>query len=184
MIDTITLYYVLANVPANASSALSSMLTTNASQAQFKALLLSEGIFSVWLGCLVLGHYPTRSDPDGEACKLTGLQVTSVELIKVNAGGIVIPVATVETQTSSSGGGISGGAIAGIIIGVFGGLALLGRKSADIRFAHSVSRDVNVNGEGHCCCFSTCASHPGTSMHSVASSSCRAVRHYPYPVEP
>jgi len=43
VIDTITLYYVLANVPANESAALSSMLETSASQAQFKALLISEG---------------------------------------------------------------------------------------------------------------------------------------------
>ncbi len=43
VVDTITLYYVLANVPANESAALSSMLETTASQAQFKALLISEG---------------------------------------------------------------------------------------------------------------------------------------------
>jgi len=53
-----------------------------------------------------------------------------VGLIKVSNGGIVIPVATVETQASSGGGGISGGAIAGIIVGVIGGLALLGRESS------------------------------------------------------
>ena len=55
--------------------------------------------------------------------------MTSVGLIKVSNGGIVIPVATVETQASSGGGGISGGAIAGIVVGVIGGLALLGRES-------------------------------------------------------
>lgn len=44
VIDTITVYYVLANVPANESDALSSMLETSASQAQFKALLGGEGI--------------------------------------------------------------------------------------------------------------------------------------------
>jgi len=62
-------------------------------------------------------------------CVLAGLQVTSVGLIRVSNGGIVIPVATVETQASSGGGGISGGAIAGIVVGVLGGLALLGRES-------------------------------------------------------
>ena len=56
--------------------------------------------------------------------------MTSVELIKVSSGGIVIPVATVETQSSSGGGGISGGAVAGIVIGVVAGLALLGRESS------------------------------------------------------
>ena len=59
---------------------------------------------------------------------LAGFQVTSVELIKVSNGGIVIPVATVETQSSSGGSGISGGAIGGIVVGVIGGLALVGRK--------------------------------------------------------
>lgn len=67
---------------------------------------------------------------DFNSCQPAGLQLTSVELIKVSSGGIVIPVATVETQSSGGGSGISGGAIAGIIIGVVGGLALLGRESS------------------------------------------------------
>ena len=52
-----------------------------------------------------------------------------MELIQVSNGGIVIPVATVVTQSSGGGGGISGGAIAGIVMGVIGGLALIGRAS-------------------------------------------------------
>ena len=43
VVDTITVYYVLANVPANESDSLSSILETNASQAQFKALLITQG---------------------------------------------------------------------------------------------------------------------------------------------
>lgn len=82
----------------------------------------------------------TVTSAESAARLRTGLQLTSVELIKVSSGGIVIPVATVETQSSSGGGGgISGGAVAGIVIGVVGGLAILGRESSPFqRHEHHV----------------------------------------------
>jgi hypothetical protein len=46
VIDTITVYYVMANVPSNESESLSSTLETNSSQASFKALLVSKGVSS------------------------------------------------------------------------------------------------------------------------------------------
>ena len=121
---------MLANVPTNASTALSTMLQTSASQAQFKALLISEGESQFTERPPQCPHSANTKASHGDVSCVIGLQVTSVELIKVSNGGIVIPVATVETEASSGGGGISGGAIAGIVVGVIGGLALLGRESS------------------------------------------------------
>jgi hypothetical protein len=78
---------------------------------------------------------------DSRVPLVAGFQVTSVELIQVSNGGIVIPVATIETQSSGGGGGISGGAVAGIVVGVIGGLALIGRESIlPLRFSHALLR--------------------------------------------
>ena len=135
VIDTITVYYVMANVPSNESQSLSSNLETNSSQASFKALLISKGAASSCTLALLnllpsyLNTGCSMAQLDGNVHCTAGFQVTAVELIQVSNGGIVIPVATVVTESSGGGGGISGGAIAGIVVGVIGGLALIGRES-------------------------------------------------------